>query len=236
MRDRGPQELTRQMGRMGDADPAWFPGRSAQLREYERLLASWPGLVSRSVGEVGGVRALVEDSLVLLDHLGDASALVDVGSGGGMPGIPVAVARPDLEVTLLEADGRRAAFLVHAAASLGLRVRVVAERAEDAGRGPLREAFDVAASRALGPMPVVAELCLPLVRVGGRLLAMRTAAEGAGAPWGLLGGGAPSIIPGPSAARREGVLVEVRKVAPTPAAYPRRPGVPARRPLPSPRA
>jgi 16S rRNA (guanine527-N7)-methyltransferase len=209
---------------------------NSKLREYERLLESWPGLVSRSVGEAGGVRALVEDSLVLLEHLGDAHTLVDVGSGGGMPGIPVAVARPDVEVTLLEADGRKAAFLVHAAASLGLAVRVLAERAEDAGRGPLREAFDVAASRALGPMPVVAELCLPLVRVGGRLLAMRTAAEDAGAPWELLGGGAPSVLPAPTAARGDGVLVEVRKAAPTPDAYPRRPGLPARRPLASHRA
>jgi 16S rRNA (guanine527-N7)-methyltransferase len=163
--------------------------------------------------------------------LGDARAVVDVGSGGGMPGLPLAIARPELRVTLLEADRRRAAFLVHAAARLDLDVRVVAERAETAGRGPLREAFDVAVCRALAPMPVLAELCLPLVRVGGRLLAMKAQPEDAAGAIAELGGGPASVLPAPSAARQRGVVLEVPKVAPTPAAYPRRPGVPSRRPL-----
>lgn len=198
---------------------------SEPLAEYARLLETWPGLVS------GPARPLVEDSLSLLDHLGSARTVVDVGSGGGMPGLPLKIARPDLEVTLLEADRRKAAFLVHAAATLGLAVEVVAERAEVAGRGALREAFDLAVCRALATMPVVAELCLPLVRPGGRLLAMKGQVEEAAFAIRAVGGGPATVFPAPSAARERGVVVAVPKVAPTPPAYPRRPGVPNKRPL-----
>ena len=192
---------------------------------YARLLATWPGLVS------GPAAPLIEDCLVLLDHLGDARSVVDVGSGGGMPGIPLKIVRPDLRVVLVESDGRKAAFLVHAAARLDLDVEVVAERAETAGRGPLRETFDVAVCRALAPMPVLAELCLPFVRVGGRLLAMKTQVEEAAAAIDALGGGPAQVVSAPSAARERGTVVVVHKLAPTPSAYPRRPGLPARRPL-----
>jgi 16S rRNA (guanine527-N7)-methyltransferase len=201
----------------------------SKLATYARLLAAWPGLVS------GPPEPLVEDSLVLLDHLGGAETLIDVGAGGGMPGLPLKIARPDLRVTLLEADRRKAAFLVHAAAELELDVEVVAERAETAARGRLREAFDVATSRALGAMPVVAELCLPFVRVGGRLLAMRGRVEPAEEAVALLGGGELTISPAPSGARQGGLVVTVPKVSPTPEAYPRRPGLPNKRPLFTPR-
>src|SRR5438309_4542320 len=145
----------------------------SRLSELARMINGWPGLVA------GPAEELVEDSLVLLDHLGDARRLVDVGSGGGLPGLPLKIARPDLSVTLVESDQDKAAFLVRACAVLGLQdVKVLAMRAEDAGQDPLyREAFDVAVARALAPMPVLAELCLPLVRVGGRLLAQKTASE-----------------------------------------------------------
>jgi 16S rRNA (guanine527-N7)-methyltransferase len=179
----------------------------------------------------GQPEPLIEDSLVLLRHLRDARSLIDVGSGGGMPGLPLKLARPELTVTLLEADRRKAAFLLHAAARLGVEVEVVAERAETAARGPLRESFDVAVCRALAPLPVLVELCLPFVRVGGRLLAMRSAGESLEAASAELGGGAPELHPAPSAARDRGTVVSITKLSPTPATYPRRPGVPSRRPL-----
>jgi 16S rRNA (guanine527-N7)-methyltransferase len=202
----------------------------SKLAAYERLLGSWHGLVSGPPGP------LVQDCLVLLDHLAGVRSLVDVGSGGGMPGLPVKISCPDLAVTLVEADGRRAAFLVHAAAQLGLDVQVLAERAEITGRGPARESFDVAVCRALAPLPVLVELCLPLVRVGGRLLAMRGPlpeedAAAAAPAIEILGGGPARVVPAPSPARERGVVVVVPKLAPTPAAYPRRPGIPARRPI-----
>jgi 16S rRNA (guanine527-N7)-methyltransferase len=206
--------------------PAPLPqGARESIDDYARLLTTWPGLVS------GPAAPLVEDCLVLLDHLGDARSVVDVGSGGGMPGIPLKIARPDLRVVLLEVDRRRAAFLVHAAARLSLDIEVVAERAETAGRGPLRETFDAAVCRALAPMPVLAELCLPFVRVGGRLLAMKAQVEEAPAAIEELGGGPARFAPAPSTARARGIVVVVPKLAPTPDRYPRRPGLPARRPL-----
>src|SRR5438309_5584089 len=104
------------------------------------MISEWPGLMSTP--DV----PLLEDCFVLLDHLGDARTLVDVGSGGGLPGLPLKLARPELEVTLLEADQSKAAFLVQACASLGLEaVDVVSMRAEEAGQDVrYRERFDLA--------------------------------------------------------------------------------------------
>jgi 16S rRNA (guanine527-N7)-methyltransferase len=205
-----------------------------KLHELVRLIAGWPGLVSSP--DEGLVGELVEDSLVVLQHLGDGLKVVDVGSGAGLPGLAIKIRRPELEVTLIEADGRKAAFLTHACARLDLSgVEVVNMRAEDAGHDPrFREAFDVAVARALAPMPVVAELCLPLVRVGGRLLAQKTSAEdvaGAGRAIETMGGGAAVVEAAPSRARSAGTVVVVEKVRPTPAEYPRRPGLPAKKPL-----
>ncbi|TME02394.1 MAG: 16S rRNA (guanine(527)-N(7))-methyltransferase RsmG [Chloroflexi bacterium] len=202
----------------------------SKLSELARLIAGWPGLVS------GDAESLVEDSLVLLEHLGEAKTVVDVGSGGGLPGLPLKIARPELAVTLVEADQAKAAFLVRACAELGLRdVDVVPRRAEDLGRdSKYREKFDVAVARALAPMRVLAELCLPLVRVGGRLLAQKTVGEDVEAAQNaleILGGSLVSVVPAPSAARASGTVIVVRKSRPTPAGYPRRPGVPARKPL-----
>ncbi|HXN79058.1 MAG TPA: 16S rRNA (guanine(527)-N(7))-methyltransferase RsmG [Candidatus Dormibacteraeota bacterium] len=205
--------------------------KDSKLLELARLISEWPGLVSKpAAGE------LIEDSLVLLDHLGEATRVVDVGSGGGLPGLPLKIARPGLSMTLVEADQAKAAFLVRACAALGLRdVEVLARRAEEVGRDPLyRESFDVAVARALAPMPVLAELCLPLVRIGGHLLAQKTETEdvyGADRAIEVLGGVLNRVSAAPSGARSSGTVVVVDKVRPTPPAYPRRPGVPARKPL-----
>ena len=180
--------------------------------------------------------ALIEDCLVLVDHLGEARKVVDVGSGGGLPGIPLKIARPDLELTLIEADQDKAAFLVYACAALDLRgIEVVARRAEVAGQDPrFREAFDVAVARALAPMPVLAELCLGLVRVGGRLLAQKTEGDdndSAARAIEVMGGVVTAVHQSPSEARRTGTVVVIDKIRATPPAYPRRPGVANRRPL-----
>jgi 16S rRNA (guanine527-N7)-methyltransferase len=202
----------------------------SKLAELARLISEWPGLVSRPSDE------LIADSLVLLEHVGEGEKVVDVGSGGGLPGLPLKIARPSLSVTLIESDQAKAAFLVGACAALGLRdVHVLARRAEEVGQDPLyRESFDLAVARALAPMPVLAELCLPLVRVGGRLLAQKTETEnvdGAARAIDTLGGALNRVVGAPSAARSSGTVVIVDKVRPTPAEFPRRPGVPARRPI-----
>ena len=202
----------------------------SKLAELARLIDQWPGLVSAPASQ------LIDDCLVLVDHVGAATRVVDVGSGGGLPGLPLKIALPRLEMTLVEADGRKAAFLTHACARLGLDgVAIVNRRAEEAGREPeLRESFDVAVARALAPLPALVELCLPFVRVGGRLLAQKTRdedPEAARRAIELLGGGPARIRPAPSRLRSAGVIVVVEKISATPAAYPRRPGVPTRRPL-----
>jgi len=202
----------------------------SKLSQLARMISEWPGLVS------GPADQLIDDALVLLDHLGDAGRLVDVGSGGGLPGLPLKIARPELAVTLVEADSGKAAFLVQACARLGLfDVEVVARRAEEVGReARYRESFDVAVSRALAPLPVLVELCLPLVRIGGNLLAQKTDEEEVAAARRaieVLGGALESVSPAPSTARASGTIVVIAKVGPTPSTHPRRPGVPARKPL-----
>jgi 16S rRNA (guanine527-N7)-methyltransferase len=204
--------------------------KDSKLVSLAKLISEWPGLVARPD------LALIEDCLVLIEHLGEARSVVDVGSGAGLPGLPLKIVRPDLELTLVESDQAKAAFLVHACATLGLAgVEVVARRAEEVGHDPrLREAFDVAVARALAPLPVLAELCLPLVRIGGRLLAQKTESEDPAAAANaieVMGGVLTELHPSPSAARTAGTVVVIDKIRPTPDAYPRRPGVPARKPL-----
>src|SRR5258708_933753 len=184
--------------------------QDSKLEEFVRLISAWPGLIAKPD------RALIDDSLVLLEHLGAASKLVDVGSGAGMPGIVLKIARPELEVTLIEADQAKAAFLVHASATLRLEnVEVVARRAEEAGHDPaLREKFDVAVARALAPLPVLVELCLPLVRVGGRLLAQKPTTEhppAAAKATEVLGGKLSEVVAAPSQARPTGTAVRFRQ-------------------------
>ncbi len=159
----------------------------------------------------------------------EGASVVDVGSGAGLPGLVMAILRPDLQVTLVDADRRSAAFLVHAAALCGAaRVTVIPRRAEEVGRDPAhRERHDLAVSRATAPVPVLCELALPLLRPGGRLLALVADAAGdalrGAAAAAACGGGMPEAL-------GAGIL-SVAKVAPTPPLFPRRPGVPARHPL-----
>jgi 16S rRNA (guanine527-N7)-methyltransferase len=149
-----------------------------------------------------------------------AGSIVDVGSGGGAPGIPLAAALPDREVVLLEANRRKCEFLGSVTGDFP-NVRVVWGRAED--QPPDR--FGVAVAKALAPPSVAVEWCLPLVKVGGAavLLVGPTAnAEAVARAAAQLGGGVPEQHPG---------LFVVPKHGPTPAGFPRRPGTARKRPL-----
>jgi 16S rRNA (guanine527-N7)-methyltransferase len=152
---------------------------TAKLGDYlARLLAMNERMNLTAVTdpvEVWSRHGLDALSLVpLLAELGARASLVDIGSGGGVPGIPLAIARPDLRVTLVEATQKKAAFLDAVAKALGLtNVTVQAERAELLARGALREAFDVATARAVGKIAMLAPLMAPFVKPGGRVLLIK---------------------------------------------------------------
>jgi 16S rRNA (guanine527-N7)-methyltransferase len=162
-----------------------------------------------------------------------ATTLIDVGSGGGLPGVPLAIVMPDLRVTLLEATGKKAEFLSRVVAELGLaNARVLNERAERAGQSPQhRERYDFAVARAVGPLPVIAELTVPLARVGGRALLIKgqkADEELAAAKQALylLHAHHAGTIDTPT-----GRIVVLEKPRKTPRAYPRKDGEPKRAPL-----
>jgi len=177
------------------------------------------------------------DCLTLLPHLGRPDLAADIGSGGGLPGIPLAIVRPGIAFTLIEATGKKADFLRRAVGILRLsNVVIRAERAESLGRHPeQREKYDLVTGRAVGPLNVFLELAAPLTRVGGRILAMKgrnvadevTAAAHAIATLNLEIAAVHQVdkIPG------YGATVELTKRKSTDAKYPRRPGMPSKRPL-----
>jgi len=183
---------------------------------------------------------LLADSLELLRRLpDDARTLIDVGSGGGVPGIPLAIARPELRVTLLDATAKKVRFLADAASDIGLgNVRAIQGRAEELGRDPeYRDRFDVATARAVARLATLVELTLPLVRPGGIAILPKGSAaaeELAEADYAIrmLGGRARPI--GASNVAGTQVIV-IDKRAPTPGQFPRRTGVPNATPLLGPR-
>ncbi len=151
-----------------------LPGGAAKRQaEYLALLAKWNKVHNlTAVREPGQMVVLhVLDSLSVLPHIASAKTLLDVGSGGGLPGIPLAIARPDLAVTLLDASHKKAAFLTQAKAELGLaNVRVECARVEHWQPG---RTFDVVVSRAFADLAEFVEQARHLVAPGGRLLAMK---------------------------------------------------------------
>jgi 16S rRNA (guanine527-N7)-methyltransferase len=183
-------------------------------------------------------------------HLNDALGLAsirqprpqerwaDLGSGAGLPGLPLAVAYRATSFTMIDAQRRRLDWVAATTAALGLtNVTVVHARLEDYGQGPARQSFDVATARALGPLPVVAELGLPLLRTGGQLLVPRGRPEAdeleqATVACEQLGGRLDEVIPNPSSPiDHVGFVVIMAKIAATSPRFPRRSGVPARSPL-----
>jgi len=176
-------------------------------------------------------------ALPLLDRLKPRNA-VDLGSGGGVPGIILALARPDMAWTLVDSVRKKCDAVRGFAGTLGLaNVTVIAERAEVLGRDAVhRDQHDLVTARACASLPVLAELGLPLIRIGGALLAWKSTMPdeelSAGrAAAALLGAGEVEIHPNSIASLGQHRFVVVPKAGATPETYPRRPGDPARRPL-----
>ena len=214
-----------------------------QFSVYHEMLLDWNtrmNLTALTAPEDVAVKHII-DSLTAYDAalFDGARTLIDVGTGAGLPGIPLAVYAPHLTVTLLDSLNKRVRFLTEVTAAMGLpNVRCIHARAEEAARtAEHRAAYDIVVSRAVARLPVLLEYTLPFVRVGGTLLALkgrayaeeqkeaRRAAE-------VLGGGRitarPVHLPGLDDVR---AILTVTKERQTPAAYPRGGGAPARRPL-----
>jgi len=175
------------------------------------------------------------DSLSFIAFIDEgARSVIDVGSGGGLPGIPLAIALPNINFTLLEATGKKAEFLGKVVKELSLNnVYIVNDRAETVGLDldNHREQYDVVVSRALGPMAVLIELCAPLAKVGGHVIAMKGAKaqleiDEAKSALHRLHCGIVDTHRTPT-----GTIVVIQKLRTTPKKYPRRPGEPKRAPL-----
>ena len=191
-----------------------------RLERWLEAVIATPGLTSiRDRDEARRVH--VDGSLAALELVRRFEGpIVDVGSGGGAPGIPLAAALPEREVTLLESNRRRCDFLERWAAELP-NLRVVCGRVEEQ---PV-DVWGVALAKALAPPPVAAEWCLPLVAPGGAAILFVGPSADAGAVEKAAGQLAAELLDSPP-----GFLV-LRKLGPTPAGFPRRPGVARKRPL-----
>jgi len=214
---------------MGLSLPAGAPEK---LRAFYSLLEEKNRVMNLTAieGEEAAARLHFLDSLALLtlcDFKG--ASVIDVGTGAGFPGLPIAVAEPEARVTLLDALKKRVDFLREAARVAETPCVCLHARAEEASRlADRRDAFDIAVSRAVARLNVLCELCLPFVKVGGVFIAMKAAGseeetEEAMSAAKALGGGEPIVrryvIPGTDIERR---AVVIPKVSPTPEKYPRR--------------
>lgn len=199
-----------------------------RLERWLSALVSTPGLTSvRDPDEARRVH--LDDALAALPLLGEGP-VVDVGSGGGSPGLPLAAARPELEFDLLESSARKCAFLRTWAAELP-NAGVVQARAEAHAQAAGRDAYGTALARALAPPPVAVEWCLPLVAPGGRfvLFAGETDVEAAARAAEEIAGRLAQVVPVEGSERR--ALLVFEKTGPTPERFPRRPGAARKRPL-----
>ena len=200
-----------------------------QLTQCERFFSA---LLEKN--QVMNLTAITEPEAVARLHFADCLALltvedfrgkrvIDVGCGAGFPGVPLKLGEPSMELTLLDSLQKRVRWLDETLRSLGVPAACVAARAEEYGH---REEFDIAVSRAVARLNVLCELCLPFVKVGGCFVAMKAAAAAeelaeAKLAISLLGGKAERVVTY-RIGEAEHCAVVIRKVRPTPPAYPRR--------------
>ena len=213
------------------------------LTTYERELIEWNQKFNlTAIRDVAGIRTkhfLDSFSCVLAWKVNPPVNLIDIGTGAGFPGIPLKIIYPNTKVTLVESVGKKAMFCQHVVRLLGLEgVEVINARAEDLGQmREHRERYDWGVARAVANLRVLSEYLLPLVQVGGRMLAQKgesgpAEVHSAESAIKLLGGEMRHLLsvtlPGVVEERH---LVLVDKIATTPPGYPRKPGIPAKKPL-----
>ena len=188
--------------------------------------------------KVLNLTAITEPDEIIVKHFADSltalsvidvprgAKIIDVGTGGGFPGIPLLIARPDIELTMLDSTKKKLAFVQEAVDELGLNAVVLHKRAEEAGQSELRESFDFCVSRAVAALNVLSEYCIPFVKVNGTFLAMKGAKgneelDVAKKAIPALGGkviNKKSIIL-PDGGER--ILIDIKKISHTATKYPR---------------
>jgi len=202
-----------------------------RLNLYGNLLVSW--------NEKMNLTAITEPNEVLYKHFYDCllffknvnvkqnAKLIDVGTGAGFPGLVLKIARPDIELTLLDGLNKRLTFLDTVLNELGLNAKTVHLRAEDGGKNPeYREKYDIACARAVASLPVLCEYCVPFVKVGGMFVAMKGSggkdeAELSKNAYKLLGCEQPTIICETLTGEEQRTFVISKKISQTPTKYPR---------------
>lgn len=210
-----------------------------KFKTYAEMLLEW--------NEKINLTAITDDEGVAEKHFLDSvlpltkvdvphgTSVIDVGTGAGFPAIPMKIFRDDIEITLLDSLNKRINFLSEVSDALDLSADCIHSRAEDGGKNPdLREKFDIATARAVAPLPVLCEYCLPFVKVGGKFLALKGPnenAEDAEKAVEILGGKICSTwnYSLPSGDNRR--LIVIEKVKETPKKYPRDAGKIKRSPL-----
>jgi 16S rRNA (guanine527-N7)-methyltransferase len=210
---------------------------------YETLLIEWNTKFNlTTITDPGEIRVKhFLDSLTCLRIVPEhgSFSLIDIGTGAGFPGIPLKIINPSIKLTLAESVGKKAEFCRIAVEELRLtNTQVITSRAETIGQDQkFRECYDWAIARAVAPLPVLAEYLLPLVRIGGSMLAQKGGNVDIEIGQSdnaikILGGKPCSLIPIslPNGMGKR-TLIQIRKITPTPAKYPRRPGVPKKKPL-----
>jgi len=214
-----------------------------QFYRYAELLQEWNKRINLTA--ISGLEGIIIkhylDSLLFWKEVepGSDRGMCDVGSGAGFPGLPLKIMFPAMRVVLLEATGKKVKFLEKVINELRLKeITAVNARAEEYGRvNGVREGFDVVITRAVGALSIIGELCMPLLKMGGTMIGLKGpgAKEEAHSEAGALirlGAGDLRIVGASLPFLMEPrFCFVVKKSAPTPAAYPRRPGIPEKRPL-----
>ncbi len=217
------------------------PAQAQQFQTYLELLLEWNEKINLTA--ITDPMEVVEkhfvDSLTLLAHchIKQGAKVLDVGTGAGFPGVPLKILRPDIRLTLLDGLNKRLNFLGEVCAALGIEAQRLHKRAEEAGPDhKLRESFDVVTARAVAPLNVLCEYCLPLVKMKGLFLAMKGPGaekelEAARNALNILGGTEEELISLSLPTAGERNIVSVRKKAFTPKGYPRHGGTISKHPL-----
>lgn len=213
----------------------------SKFLDYKDLLISWNEKVNLTAitGEEEILLKHFVDSLTVLPYAQGKKSLIDVGTGAGFPGLPLKIVNRELKVTLMDSLNKRLKFLAAVTEALALSdVSLVHSRAEDGGQAPQhRGKYDIAISRAVAPLPVLCEYCLPFVRTGGCFIAMKgkmpqDELSDAKRAIKILGGVLDEVKNFHLAAEEnERSILIIQKKKPTPREYPRKAGTPSKSPL-----